>query len=233
MCEEFHSCLLARRLDNLTSHRTRYNHQHPQAQQPTATRPSGPKNSTLTIAATDGPRNPVARTYLYLLDDSAEQILERAGFRQQMLLGKPLPLLNSFEFVARMVALQQNDPGFKILEGLGGDSLIPPEVKSQYDLGVEALSKHVVGYVKTDAAGRASFPPVPAGTYYIYGTTSQYVKVGEVLTIDRTTPTPTVTKNRDFGYDTATIWNVKVSIKPGPNSTTLSQANAAFVTGRT
>jgi hypothetical protein len=59
------------------------------------------------------------------------------------------------------------------------------------------------------------------------------VKVGEVVTIDRTTPTPTVTKNRDFGYDTATIWNLKVSIKPGPNSTTLSQANAAFVTGRT
>ena len=224
------------RLDIRAPHTASSSNQSPggtQAQQPTATRPTGPKNSTLTIAATDGPRNPVARTYLYLLDDSAEQILERAGFHQQMLLGKPLPLLNSFEFVARMVALQQNDPRFKIIEGLGGESLIPPEVKSQYDLGVEALSKHVVGYVKTDASGRASFPAVPAGTYYIYGTTSQYVKVGEVLTIDRTTPTPTVTKNRDVGYDTATIWNVKVSIKAGPNSTTLSQANAAFVTGRT
>ena len=200
--------------------------------QPTASRPTGPKNSTLTIAASNGPRNPVAGTYLYLLDDDAEQILKRAGFQQQMLLGKPLPLLNSFEFVSRMVALQQNDPRFKLLEGLGGGSLIPPEVKQQYELGVEALSEHVVGYVKTNAAGRASFPAVPAGTYYIYGSTSQYVKVGEVVTIDSTTPTPTVTKNRDVGYDTATIWNVKVSIKPGPNSTTLSQANAAFVTGR-
>jgi hypothetical protein len=199
---------------------------------PAAPRPIGPKNSTLTIAASNG-RNPVAGTYLYLLDDDAEQILKRANFQQQMLLGKPLPLLNSFEFVSRMVALQQNDPRFKLLEGLGGESLIPPEVKRQYDLGVEALSQHVVGYVKTNAAGRASFPTVPAGTYYIYGTTSHYVKVGEVVTIDRTTPAPTVTKDRDFGYDAATIWNLKVSIKPGPNSTTLSQANAAFVTGRT
>lgn len=200
--------------------------------QPAPARPIGPKNSTLTIAASNGARNPVSGTYLYLLDDDAEQILKRANFQQQMLLGKPLPPLNSFEFVARMVALQQNDPRFKLLEDFGGESLIPPEVKRQYDLGVDALSQHVVGYVKTDAVGRASFPPVPAGTYYIYGTTSQYVKVGEVVTIDRRTPAPTVTKNRDFGYDTATIWNLKVSIKPGPNSTTLSQANAAFVTGR-
>ena len=125
--------------------------------QPTATRPSGPKNSTLTIAASNGPRNPVAGTYLYLLDDDAEQILKRADFKQQMLLGKPLPLLNSFEFVSRMVALQETNVGFKILEGLGG-SLIPPEVKQQYELGVEALSEHVVGYVKTNACGPCELP---------------------------------------------------------------------------
>jgi hypothetical protein len=195
-------------------------------------RPSGPKNSVLAFSATDGPRKPVARTSFYLLDDDFEKILQRAGFKQQMLLGKPLPLLNSFEFVARMVALKKNDPRFAIFEGLAGESFIPAEIEQQYNLGLQALTEHLVATARTDAGGHAIAPAVPAGTYYLYGTTSEYVKVGEVVTIDRSTPTPTITNSRSYGYDSATIWNLKVAVKAGRNSITLTQANAAFVTGR-
>lgn len=200
--------------------------------EPNAAMPSGPKNSVLTLSATDGPQKPVTRTAFYLLDDDFEKILQRAGFKQQMLLGKPLPLLNSFEFVARMVALKKNDPRFALLEGLSGESLIPREVEQQYNLGVQALSQHIVATAKTNAGGRAILPAVPAGTYYLYGTTSEFVKVGDVVTVDRRPITPTVTNSRPYGYDSATIWNMKVTINSGRNSVALTRANAVFVTGR-
>lgn len=198
----------------------------------TNVRPSGPKNSVLALSATDGPQKPVARTAFYLLDDDAEKILVRAGFKQQMLLGKPLPPLNGFEFVARMVALQKNDPRFAILKGLSGESLIPPEVEQQYNLGLQALSQHLVATANTNASGRAILPAVPAGTYYLYGTTSEFVKVGDVVTVDTSTITPTVTSKRAVGYDSATIWNLKVTVNAGRNSVALTRTNAVFVTGR-
>ena len=205
----------------------------PATVEPSAPRPSGPKNSVLTLSATDGPRKPVAGTYFYMLDDDFEKILQRAGFKQQMLLGKPLPLLNSFEFVARMVALKKNDPRFALLEGLsGGESLIPPEIDQQYNLGLQALSQHLVATAKTNAGGGAILPAVPAGTYYVYGTTSEYVKVGEVVTVDRSTVTPTITSRTPYGYDSATIWNMKVTMNAGRNSVALTRANAVFVSGR-
>ena len=194
--------------------------------------PSGPKNSVLALSATDGPQKPVARTAFYLLDDDFEKILVRAGFKQQMLLGKPLPPLNGFEFVARMVALQKNDPRFAFLKGLSGESLIPPEVEQQYNLGLQALSQHIVATANTNAGGRAILPAVPAGTYYLYGTTSEFVKVGDVVTVDTSTVTPTVTNKRPVGYDSATIWNLKVTINAGRNSVALTRNNAVFVTGR-
>lgn len=195
-------------------------------------RPSGPKNSILTLSATDGPHKPVAHHTFYLLDDDFEQILRGVGFKQQMLLGKQLPLLNSFEFVARMVALQQNDPRFAILQGLGGESIIPPEVKQQYDLGLQGLRQHIVATVKTGAGGRGTLPAVPGGNYYVYGTTSEYVHVGDIVTVDRSTVIPTETNRRAVGYDSATIWNMKVALKAGQNSVALTRANAAFVTSR-
>ena len=131
-----------------------------------------------------------------------------------------------------MVALQKNDPRFALLKGLSGESLIPPEVEQQYNLGLEALSQHIVATAKTNAGGRAILPAVPAGTYYLYGTTSEFVKVGEVVTVDRSTITPTITNSRSYGYDSATIWNMKVTMNAGRNSVALTRANAAFVTGR-
>jgi hypothetical protein len=203
------------------------------ASAPSATvRPSGPSNSVLTLSATDGPGKPVAQHTFYLLDDDFEQILRSVGFKQQMLLGKPLPLLNSFEFVARMVALQENDPRFKLLEGFGGESLIPPAVKQQYDLGLQALSQHIVATIRTNAGGRGAAPAVPAGIYYVYGTTSEFVHVGDVVTVDRSTVSPTATNRRQYGYDSATIWNMKISLKAGQNSVILTRTNATFVTGR-
>jgi hypothetical protein len=88
-----------------------------------------------------------------------------------------------------------------------------------------------VATAKTDAGGRAILPAVPAGTYYLYGTTSEFVKVGDVVTVDRSTITPTITNTKPYGYDSATIWNLKVTINAGRNSVGLTRANAAFVTG--
>jgi hypothetical protein len=198
---------------------------------PASPRPTGPKNSVLSIRATDGPNAPVSGAYIYLLDDDAEAILKRAGFKQQMLLGQPLPTLNGFEFVSRMVALK-NSPTFKIFGDMTGESMIPEEVDEQYQLGLKALEPHVVAYVKTNATGRAVFPAVPAGNYFVYGTTSQWVKVGEVVRIDRSTPTPTETPVRQVGYTSATIWNKKVTVKAGQNPVVLTRENAVFTSAQ-
>jgi hypothetical protein len=57
--------------------------------------------------------------------------------------------------------------------------------------------------VKTDADGKATLPPVPPGVYYLFGI-GQYE--GKPL-----------------------VWNVKVQVKPGPNSVTLDQRNGTVL----
>jgi hypothetical protein len=58
-----------------------------------------------------------------------------------------------------------------------------------------------VGRVQIDAKGKAQFPPLPAGTYYLVGSA--------------------VYDNRQM------IWDLRIDIKPGANSVTLDQRNAA------
>jgi hypothetical protein len=88
---------------------------------------------------------------------------------------------------------------------------------------MKALSEHTVATAKTDINGRASFPALPAGTYYVYGTANQFVKTGATGTVSGNT----VTLN-DTGYQAATIWNLKVVVRPGQNTVTLTPDNAAF-----
>jgi hypothetical protein len=186
-------------------------------------RPGGPKNSVLGLRAISAPREPIGRTFFYLLDDDFEGALRRAGFRPQMLLGKELPLLNSFELVWRWKTMKETNPAFALLEGLAGGSALPPGVEEQYAVGMKVLSEHTVATAKTDINGRASFPAVPAGTYYVYGTANQFVKTGATGTVSGNT----VTLN-DTGYQAATIWNLKVVVRPGQNAVTLTPDNAAF-----
>ena len=188
---------------------------------PAATvRPAGPKNSVLNLQALTAKREPVGRTTFYLLDDDFENILKRAGFKRQMLLGEELPLLNSFELLWRWKTMKE---GFSFLEALMGQSVFPEEVEQQYAIGVKALTDHTVATIKTNIYGRATFPAVPAGTYFVYGTGNEFVKTGSQGTISGNTVTL-----QDTGYAQATIWNLKVPVKAGQNSVTLTPDNASF-----
>ncbi len=66
--------------------------------------------------------------------------------------------------------------------------------------GLIALGPYAVGNVKIDPKGNATFPSVPPGTYYVFGTT-RYGN-GHLL------------------------WNQKADLKPGANSVTLDERNA-------
>ncbi len=186
-------------------------------------RPSGPTTCTLRMTAINDSRGAIGRTTFYLLDDDFENILKRAGFEQQMIFGKTLPLLNSFELVSRWKSLKDNNPLFSVFEGMSGESFFDFDLDGEYALGMKALADHTVATIKTDINGKASFPSLPAGTYYIYGSASDFVKTGERGTLSGNTVTL-----RDTGYDKATIWNLKVTVKPGQNSITLTPDNAAF-----
>jgi hypothetical protein len=59
----------------------------------------------------------------------------------------------------------------------------------------------------TDANSRGIFPSVPAGTYYLYG---RFYRVQKPV--------------RTGGL----VWNLKVEVKPGQNTTMLSVNNAAW-----
>ena len=191
---------------------------------PAPPRPSGPKNSTLTLQAFSESRQPVGGATFYLLDDDFESILKRAGFERQMLLGEQLPLLNSFELVVRWKRLKETNPAFRLIEGMTGESALPEDIEQQYAIAMKALSEHTVATVKTNIYGKASLPALAAGNYYVYGTSNQFVKTGARGTVVGNT----VTLN-DTGYQKATIWNLRVTAKPGQNSITLTPDNAAFV----
>ncbi|MGH9941923.1 MAG: hypothetical protein ACRD9R_06140 [Pyrinomonadaceae bacterium] len=200
----------------------------------TARRPGGPKNGVLNLRAISESRQPVTRTIFYLLDDDFESILQRAGFQPQTLLGKQQSRLSTFEFTFRLKAvssvmekelsgLEKLLGGSAGMEGFLGDSALPEDVEEQYANGLKALSEHTVATIKTDSYGRAVFPRLPAGVYYVYGTASEFVKTGTRGTVTGNT----VTLN-DTGHQNATIWNLKVAVKPGQNSVILTPDNAAF-----
>jgi hypothetical protein len=184
---------------------------------PAPPRPSGPKNSTISL------RGASLETY-YVLDDGFEVALRRMGFHSQQLLGQQLPLLNSFEVVRRWKA-QADSPLFKLLgdfAGAGGN-IFDADFDEQYALGMKALTDHTVATIKTDASGGGTSPMIPSGTYYVYGTSEDFVKTGAQGTITGNTVTLS-----DTGFNAVTIWNVKISAKPGANVVTLTRDNAAF-----
>jgi len=105
-----------------------------------------------------------------------------------------------------------------------GQSILPEDLEQQYARGTKALREHTVATITTDSTGKATVPALAAGTYYVYGTTNRFVKTGARGTISGDTVTL-----HDTGIDAATIWNLRVEIKPGPNTVALTPDNAAFV----
>lgn len=188
---------------------------------PAPPRPSGPRTSVVTIEAKADHVTPIARTTFYLLVDDFERILQRAGFEQQLLLGERLSLLASVELLKRWMAIKDG-AGFKLLEALSGESALPADIPRQHAIATKALSDHTVAVIKTDIYGKGSSASIPAGTYYLYGTAEEFVKTGArgTLSGDRVTLT-------DTGYQKATIWNLRVIVKPGQNSVQVTPDNAA------
>ena len=68
---------------------------------------------------------------------------------------------------------------------------------------LSAVAAYSAGSVKVDADGKATFPPVAAGTYYVYGAV-QYNKQ-------------------------ALLFDLKIDLRPGANSVTLGERNATPV----
>ena len=103
----------------------------------------------------------------------------------------------SFETVLRKTGLQPA-PGTSAIKlwTTGCESRQP--ICQQGFVGLMAVG---VGGVKIDTKGKAQFPPLPAGTYYLVGSA--------------------VYANRQM------IWDLRIDIKPGANSVTLDQRNAA------
>ena len=73
--------------------------------------------------------------------------------------------------------------------------------RAQFECAQKALRAHVLAETVTDAAAKATFATVPAGTYYLFG---QYT-AGRPMT-----------------------WDLKIELKPGNNIVNLSPKNAAW-----
>jgi hypothetical protein len=127
--------------------------------------------SVTASAQTAGGPVPVAEETFALLNEDLGKLLADAGF--QAAPGKSL--------VRSFVAC--NNPDANCMKG------------------IQALAGHLVARVQSDAAGKASFPGVAPGTYYVMAIAADYG------------PQPFV-------------WSVKVELKGGQNTVTLTPKNA-------
>ena len=151
-------------------------------------------------------RGNFSNTTLYLLDEDAETILERAGV-QPGLLGSRVANLTLIDAGTQL----QNVPGIGLVAAITGHSDAPGEVaklaKADYDCAMKWIQAHSAAAMTTDTTARGVFPRVPAGTYYLYG---RFYRVTKPV--------------RGGGM----VWNMKVILTPGPNALTLTVDNAAY-----
>ena len=139
----------------------------------------------------------VARTIFYLLDDDFGKILKDVA-----------PKRHSFkaEYIA---AVCGEDPEkeqileFGNVEWLLHSNIASGKDKSFYLAGIKALRPHIIRKVTTNFTGKASFEPVPVGTYYLMGVAPS---------------------SRGF-----VVWNLKIKLKTGQTSVILDQKNAVIV----
>jgi hypothetical protein len=193
-----------------------------------ANNPGGRANSTLSVIGmgytytytrTDGKTGAVtellkesgnfSNTTLYLLDDDALNILQRAGIGAG-LLGSPYATM-AFVDSGTQVA---DFPGISAIASIFGNSEMLAEFKqmaqADYDCAMNAVRAHSVAETTTDTNARATFPVVPAGTYYLFG---RFYRLQKPV--------------RAGGM----FWNMKINVKPGQNVIRLSVENAAWKTG--
>lgn len=125
---------------------------------------------TIGIPVPAGAANPFRNSAFLLLDGSAETILTTAGLRAPA--------------------------GASVLGALG------PACQSQAaacQQGVVALQSHALGVARPDPAGKAQFPGIAPGTYYLFGAVPVNGK--------------------------SVIWNLKVELRAGSNPVLLDERN--------
>jgi hypothetical protein len=140
-----------------------------------ASGPTGTGNAILAVAigipAPAGAVNPFTGQSIVLLNASLESILTTAGIRAA--------------------------PGTSMLKAMGiACQNQAPECRQ----AVLAIGTHGVGAVKTDLAGKAQFPGVAPGTYYLFGSAAS--NKGPL------------------------VWSLRVELKAGNNSLILDERNA-------
>jgi hypothetical protein len=145
---------------------------------PGASAPAGlAGDAVLAIAATApsaaGAAAPVAGRNFLLLNDDLTTVLTQGGF--------------------------QAAPGNTALRTLA--MCQPTDANCQK--GMTAMLGHVVAATRSDAGGKAAFPGVAPGTYYLVGTTGS--------------------------NDQPILWNLKVQLKAGDNTMILDQGNAVLI----
>ena len=126
------------------------------------------------FAAQSGTPNPVGNHGFYLLKDNAETALTKGGFHAPV----GVPLLKAMNAAC---------------ENKSNDCRV----------AVASIIADSATAVKTDADGKATLPPVPPGTYFLFGT-GQY-------------------------QSKPLVWNVPVQIKAGANGITLDQHNGTSI----
>ena len=121
-----------------------------------------------------GTNNPLAEKTFYLAKESVESVLTKGGVGVEA--GKSA-------FQSWLIACSNGTP--------------------ECQQGQTALATNSASVLKTGNNGKAEFPPVPPGTYYIVGITRSN---NQLL-----------------------LWNLKVDVKAGMNEVGLDQRNSAPV----
>jgi hypothetical protein len=154
-------------------------------------------------------RGNFSHTTFFLLDDDVENIWRNAGVRPFM----GMSLMDSVSFYARLgdPDLLKGSPVGGLYDfigkGLGADELpnaFQGLARGQYECSGKARRAHTLAEVITDANARGTFPKLPAGTYYLFG---------------------------QFTEGHPLIWDLKIELKPGANTFTLSPKNAGWKYG--
>jgi len=158
--------------------------------------PAAPSSSAMAPANSAGTGMPTNRTA------TGDAVLSMSVFPSQSgaanpLTGHPLFLLkDSFRDV--LMKNGMNPPAGKT--PIQGWDLACQKASPQCARALANLQPYMAGVVKIDPSGKATFPGVPAGSYYVFGTT--------------------------HANHLALAWDVRVDLKSGTNSLVLDQKNA-------
>jgi hypothetical protein len=198
----------------------------PAAEAPRAPRPGAQANSVLSVVGTGyvytrttvdsrtgqptgtpyTERGNFSHTTLYLLDEDADVILQRAGIEPGMM-GSRLGMLAFLDAGTQLEKVSELGALAAAFGQPGALSEITAMSKPDLDCAMKSIRAHSLAEMTTDANARGTFPGVPPGTYYLFG---RFYRVNKPVRAG------------------AVSWNQRVTLRPGQNLLRLSVDNAAL-----